>query len=211
MQVCDTTVPERTPLKSAHPPSPVKSPDITLEKPPDTSPSSKSPSQQNVARPHPTQTHRPTSNKKFSTHLHHPYSRNSMQHRNGAQPQNGAQPLNSVQTQNGVQARYATESLPPYSDSTNIDSRNPHSRFVDARYPHSRHTPQQPSKPEHFIFPECTPDLQKEFFMFYMQKCMQQQNREPPPYSALGTYLGLLSCSRVFPGNLPLTVLLVRI
>ena len=36
--------------------------------------------------------------------------------------------------------------------------------------------------PEHFIFPECNQDLQKEFFMFYMQKCLQQNMMEPPPY-----------------------------
>ena len=34
------------------------------------------------------------------------------------------------------------------------------------------------TNPEHFIFPDCTPDLQKEFFMFYMQKCLQQS--QPP-------------------------------
>ena len=39
---------------------------------------------------------------------------------------------------------------------------------------------------EHFIFPDCNRDLQKEFFMFYMQKCLQQSIMEPPPYSANG-------------------------
>ena len=45
------------------------------------------------------------------------------------------------------------------------------------------------SNPEHFIFPECNQDLQKEFFMFYMQKCLQQNIVDPPPYTAHGIWL----------------------
>lgn len=203
-QVCDTTVPDKTPLKSECPSS--SSPEKTDKKAPPTTPPTLQES--GIPRPHfmenlPSERSGvgPMSSKKYSTPPHHPYSRHI---RRGPEkqipqyqsevlpsytsdlrpqyPDSGSNPNNGCNSddKSNPDNRYAT-------DTRSTDTRSTDIRSTDSRFNPSATDPRKgPTNPEHFIFPECTSDLQQEFFMFYMQKCLKQQQMEPPPYSSIG-------------------------
>ena len=141
----------------------------------------------------------PMSNKKFSTPPHHPYTRPSKERKpqeNCHQPpQQHYPPTTASSYPPTTSSTYLPPSFPPFpTESTDQPSRTT-SAATGPGHPSKQHGGVEAAggggaagraNPEHFIFPDCTPDLQKEFFMFYMQKCLQQNNLDPPPYSAHG-------------------------